>query len=777
MGKVPFNVNAYTARLIGRENLSKLESAIVELVKNSYDADASICIIYYDDKSNVLYLLDNGSGMTDDIIKEHWMTIGYSSKVTTYITKKGRIQTGSKGIGRFALDRISSKCEMLTINERSSIIWNVNWEDFKNEKQITEVYADIENTEISFMEFLNVIDNKDMKKLVEENFTKTGTIFKLTDLRESWTDSLNSRVENNLKNIASPDLENIFEMYFFRNNISINEAKIRANIINAYDYKIKLDIDDMGNAKIMLHRNEFDFGDKLDDIIEKAEFTKEDKSYFLGKLINKDRKMTDLLPNISLEDILKIGPFSGSIYFNKISLNKSDKEKYYYKDITGRRNYTKEFGGIKIFRDKFKVRPYGEYGSQNFDWLMLSQRKTQSPAAVASNGIWRVRGEQVIGEVNISRTNLLLADQANREGLVETKQLMLFKEALISIIAILESDRQYVIRKLNKLDKEKNPVEQYKIDIEELISKMNQKLIDKSNESNKSDLKKKPDSSIVVEAYKVKAVLEERNDVIKSLEDENAMLRTLATTGIITNTYIHELKSLSNDLFSSIVEAKESIQDLELLYQENNVIDEIKDIGESINEAYSYRNKFNSWFKVTIETVREDRRHMKKWSINYLMENLAKSWEEVLDEKNIKIDIDDDVAIEFKCFAYEIESVIHNLVANSVSSFEKDPEFVNHKIIKIKLEDNNEGFSIYYSDNGPGLTEAFKKNPYKILEPFVTDKRSKEGEKVGTGMGMWIIKRIIENYNGNIDLDDNKKYEHGFRLMMIFKGRKNIEGD
>lgn len=73
MAKIPFNVDAYTARLIGRENVSKLEGAVVELVKNTYDADATYCILYYDEKTDVLYLADNGSGMTEDIIK--WKVI------------------------------------------------------------------------------------------------------------------------------------------------------------------------------------------------------------------------------------------------------------------------------------------------------------------------------------------------------------------------------------------------------------------------------------------------------------------------------------------------------------------------------------------------------------------------------------------------------------------------------------------------------------------------------------------------------------------------------
>lgn len=88
MAKIPFNVDAYTARLIGRENVSKLEGAVVELVKNTYDADATYCILYYDEKTDVLYLADNGSGMTEDIIKNHWMTIGRSSKKENFVFKK-----------------------------------------------------------------------------------------------------------------------------------------------------------------------------------------------------------------------------------------------------------------------------------------------------------------------------------------------------------------------------------------------------------------------------------------------------------------------------------------------------------------------------------------------------------------------------------------------------------------------------------------------------------------------------------------------------------------
>ncbi len=83
MAKISFNVDAYTARLIGRENVSKLNGAIIELVKNTYDADATICVLYYEKTTNSLYIADNGCGMTKDVIIKHWMTIGRSTKKET----------------------------------------------------------------------------------------------------------------------------------------------------------------------------------------------------------------------------------------------------------------------------------------------------------------------------------------------------------------------------------------------------------------------------------------------------------------------------------------------------------------------------------------------------------------------------------------------------------------------------------------------------------------------------------------------------------------------
>lgn len=75
---ISFNVDAYTARLIGRENVSKLEGAVLEIVKNAYDADAKVFCLYYSASENCIIMIDNGSGMVEEVLRDHWMTIGNS---------------------------------------------------------------------------------------------------------------------------------------------------------------------------------------------------------------------------------------------------------------------------------------------------------------------------------------------------------------------------------------------------------------------------------------------------------------------------------------------------------------------------------------------------------------------------------------------------------------------------------------------------------------------------------------------------------------------------
>lgn len=750
MAKIPFNVDAYTAKLIGRENVSKLDGAILELVKNTYDADASICLLYYEKTTDTLFIADNGTGMTENVILKHWMTIGSSSKKTQFKTKKGRIQTGAKGIGRFALDRIADNCTLLTISKEEHLTWNVDWNIFEFGQRITDVTADLDKSDLSFTQFLNNIINKDVLRLVQNRFLATGSFFKLTNLRDSWNKSTITSITSNLKTLIPPEFKEVFNIYFFEEDTSIEDAALLQDGDDfSYDYRIKFSAYTDGKVRIEIHRDEFDFGSDFDKITSEAGFDSEEKSYFENTPIVIDTTFTDVLRSKLLIDNT-IGDFEGTLYFAKLATSKSDREKYYYKDISGRPDIRDSFGGIRIYRDGFRVRPYGDPKSTSLDWLMLAARKNKSPAAISHpTGSWRVNGDQIHGSIYISRTNITLPDQANRQGIVETKEFLLLQEFLQNVIRYFERDRQTVCRILLDYFDKMNPTADIKKELEAKLKEDAKK----QEKFKQNKLEYKPE---YIEVEKASALLEEKNKEIQQLETELKLLRVLATTGIVTNTYIHEIKEITHKLGMKITMAKESLQ-----------------FDKNPDEAYAYiveanglRSFFTSWFKVTVDSVRRDKRTMRKTDVGELISKLLSDWQMALEPKKITINSTID-NIVFKCFPYKIESILNNLIANSASSF--DTTRTEEKNIDIRIESIEGGIIIKYSDNGMGLSGEYKSNPRLILEPFESDKRSANGEVIGTGMGMWIINRIVNEYNGSIDLSKNMSQPSGFFITLSLK--------
>ena len=762
MAKIPFNVDAYTARLIGRENVSKLEGAVVELVKNTYDADATYCILYYDEKTDVLYLADNGSGMTEDIIKNHWMTIGRSSKKENFVSQKGRIQTGEKGIGRFALDRIADSCQMLTCTDggHSRLLWTVDWDSFSNGKNITEIGADLDKTDINFIHFLDGCTNSNVIKLIKKKWKTSGTIFKLTNLRDDWNSELIHTIRENLASLIPYELSAIYKIYCFGNEDTEETAEVFSDLESfSYDYKIEFEVSKQFEVDTKLWRNEYNFGRDEDSILKKAGLI-EEKEYFHNTPINKTYKFDEIVPKVSKKEKEALGIFKGIFYFAKKSQTKRDKERFYQKDITGRIDIRDTFGGIKLYRDNFRVRPYGDPKTSAYDWLQLARRKAGSPAGVASKGIWRVNADQMVGSIFISRINIALPDQSNREGIVETTEFRLLQEFLKGILEILEKDRQYVFRKLADLYAKEYPVKKIQEEINRKAEKqeeINRKAKIHGNIAVSGE--QEAETEQTVSALAAKQILDEKDEQIVELKDEIKMLRALATTGIVTNEYIHEFKTLSHHLSLKIVMAKEALE-------------KDKDMEAAcayINQANKIREGFNSWFQVTIESIKQDKRCRKKKDIIKIISEATESWNKTLRSKHIEIIFrgDPQQKLFMRCFPYEIDTILSNLISNSTASFEKvkTPE----KKIYIDVKEENENIRIDYSDTGAGLDAIYKNNPEKTLEVFETDKRNASGEKIVTGMGLWIVNNTVQEYGGKIDLSRNMAEKTGYYITIFLK--------
>ena len=164
--------------------------------------------------------------MNNEIIRNRWMHIGTDFKLNDIYTPKGRIRSGAKGIGRFALDRLGDNGEMLTLPKNTDLgyKWNVNWADFEKENAIIgKVTADLfEIKKMNFKETtLSDIDNYRIIDVIKEieaeqyNQFKNGTILKITNLRDDWNEKNVRRIFNSLEILTPPDGQNEFVIHLF----------------------------------------------------------------------------------------------------------------------------------------------------------------------------------------------------------------------------------------------------------------------------------------------------------------------------------------------------------------------------------------------------------------------------------------------------------------------------------------------------------------------------------------------------------------------------------
>lgn len=492
--KIPFKVSARAGKLLGRENFSNPEGAITELVKNAYDADAENCLVIFDiplsekedeegnkyyvpDKEHSsIYIIDNGDGMEQKIVEDYWMQIGTGNKERYHLSDNERVKTGAKGIGRFALDRLGLETEMWTLSKKSTeglgLFWEMNWNQFDDlEKTISEIEA-----ELTIVPFKL---KKQIKELLGEDFDYTlinslgfehGTILKISNLKDEWYNEDIKNVFSSLEALIPPKELNIpFQVYFRHKQDEKSYGHVNTAFFNDFDYKVQAKFNsEKFIVDFVFERNELDIPTlerKYKHLYENLSYpfdlrTIENKVFTYSKTIAK-------LLNWELNDakrtlLREVGDFQFS--YNYIKFTNSRKEGYPYKSIVPkeRRAALERFGGIKIYRDSFRVRPYGDPKN---DWLGLGFRAAKSPAGAGQRiGDWRVNNESMAGIITISRKdNPLLVDKSDRGGLQENDVFELFKNIVISIINEFEIDRSRILHPIylfNKQEEERKAQEE-----------------------------------------------------------------------------------------------------------------------------------------------------------------------------------------------------------------------------------------------------------------------------------------------------------------------------
>lgn len=414
MTKLPgFKTRARLINQLGEQLIRNESIALLELIKNAYDADASACIVTMEEPENVetgtITILDDGSGMDYETLATAWLEVGTSYKDDLKNSghkrspKFGRACLGEKGIGRLGVHRLGREIEIISRKDRQKECrLYIDWDDISKTKYIEDLPVIIQERDPLIFRRVH------------------GTRIIIRRLRTPWTRKMARECARSITSLNSP----FEEQGSFRATFSISDNNWLEGLLSFSEieqYKLfSFDVTMEGNhISNFIYR--FSPWATMGKLTSRKVTLKDIQA--LSRMVNKRGDEIDLSK-------YRIGQvhFKGLIFdrdAKTLALGISDKQ--------GLKDYLDENGGIRVFMDNMRVLDYGEQGN---DWLELDARRVNEPTKRFGNNI-------VLGAVYLDHEQSSdLTEKANREGFVDNQTVQALRAALIFAIERVESLRK-----------------------------------------------------------------------------------------------------------------------------------------------------------------------------------------------------------------------------------------------------------------------------------------------------------------------------------------------
>lgn len=411
MDQLQFRVSAELKNILGRDLITSDNIAVLELVKNSYDAHATKVEITFADDSIVI--ADNGKGMSDADINDKWLFIAYSAKSdgtedNNYRSKIRRDFAGAKGIGRLSCDRLARYLTMNTVSEETGTleILKVDWAKFENRQKenIDTIPVEHESTTGKY----NFPDN-----------SAHGTSLNFTGLHGKWgvdeIFGLRKSLEKMIAPLAGAD---DFQIEVIAPNFTEYDDQLRAQITDAKGrYE---DLNDRERAEIAKWENSILNGpirNSISDVL-KIKTTQIESKLRDGKIVTRLSDRGVLMYEIEEDNkYSKLEEASVDLYF----LNRA--AKYNFSLLMGMSPVN--YGNVFLFRNGFRIMPYGEYDDDSWG---LNQRNQQGYNRNLST-------RDLFGRVDVHSDSVnMFKEVSSRDGGLidseETRQLQAYFEAV-----------------------------------------------------------------------------------------------------------------------------------------------------------------------------------------------------------------------------------------------------------------------------------------------------------------------------------------------------------
>jgi signal transduction histidine kinase len=601
LAPLKLKIDAHVIQQLGAELISGPETALLELIKNSHDADASFCYIEVDTNyvevidhieivngeeiiTPITYIgkisvRDNGHGMDRARINRSWLTVSYSEKKqakqnNTLTDRFKRSLTGDKGLGRLGSMQLATICRISTQSEASKegISVAFSWDDFIHGKTLDSVHVS--------------------ESLVAAK-KATGTIIEAIGIKDIsfWENAGSKEFPTKIASMVSPHGQiSSFKTYYIHNGISLELERFSDELLNqassVFDFKLKgSNISVTGRVDLHAFKPNTAERKKLYEQFIQADNGRQLFTYLKASVNLKDfyLSLLDKKGYFEFEHLIELsevdlnlkqfrhpGDFEGRIFnfiLNKEALDIEDlsfaKIKESIKDIAG---------DISPYRDGFRI------GSNNKDWLGLSRELTSGA------GAYSLRPSNVTGYINLSSMlNKSLTEKSDRESFVDNIEYRSFYQicqyAIETINKFLNTSRR---RSLTYLDEKRemeagkpkgysarlateelNTLVKKGVSLQPKVATKTKKIkaifIDKKNQIENTILKYKDDM------YRdpiIEKELVSMREIVSSLEK-------------VTNAQLSEYKEFTDNLASHIHSTKK-------------VLDEIKSYENQIKNFYDH---------------------------------------------------------------------------------------------------------------------------------------------------------------------------------------------
>ncbi|MFK2878724.1 ATP-binding protein [Rhodanobacter hydrolyticus] len=703
-------------RTIGDQLISGPEAALIELVKNSYDADASSVRIRIEPKSEdeaggLLTVEDDGHGMSAADLVEKWMEPATTDKIERRVSPSGRRMLGAKGVGRFATAKLGRYLDLVAAykspGRRLEVTeLKIDWDEFYTRKYLDEV---------------NIL----FSSKVGGRGDRPGVSISIRELRDSWTSHRLEALVRELRRLASPvgARETSFRIHldlssFTEATAGFDGQSIVAGALASLNEK---DVDPTVIRPLF----------NLDHVYHyKVSGTFDASGRFKGAFVNQrgDSKPVPIRiePSALEEGEEKCGKI-------KLRINIYDREGEAVDDLIERlgldgvgrldaRRLLNENIGIGIYREGFRIRPYGD---PETDWLELERRRVQDPSLrLGHNQVWGVVEIEDEGDSG-------LTERSSREGLDHNGSFLRLKRLVTDLLVTVEQDRQNFRQSAGFSRKKAG-------DTSDVRKHAGLRTIEREINQLPPRYRERFTRALRKDSAALKTAIED-------LESYQQALASRSTLGLVVAQVLHDGRRFLSD----ITTRSKGLADGASRIQEKSAFGEHfrSSFGKNAQSIHQSAGGLNKLFKALDPVSGRRRGRPTDFDASRVMQRCLDLFSDAIQREGIVIEFNNEgSSLLVRGYEADLMAALLNIIDNAVHWLGTSP--ARPRVIRITTGETKKYVRIALSNNGPPIDDRFHQ---RLFSPGFTLKTE------GSGIGLAIAREAMRGSKGDVAFDGDAR--------------------